>query len=236
MQDKLLLIKNEIKYMFKAKAIILLILAACIILSIGINSLNMTNDFNLFYIRKTSSTISFNSAKFGATICSLLFALFTVINLDKDRRKRSRTIIESNIDYLNIIKVRIISIVFYAILTTTVGMTVVMAIQRIVYGILIDIYYYLFSYFAVFFPTLLFSILIISGLYLLTESLDMSVITFGMIFIKSLKSNNYLLTWVRTNLDIVSDFAGIGPVGNTIIYNRLFWLLYIDLETMVQYR
>ena len=225
MSNKFLLVKNEIKYMFKAKAIILLILAACVILSIGINSLNMTNDFNLFYIRRTSSTISFNSVKFGATICSLLFALFTVINLDKDKRKRSKTIIESNLDYLNIIKVRIISIIFYAILATIVGMTIIMAIQKLIYSIPIDISYYLFSYFIIFFPTLLFSILIISGLYLLTESLDISVITFGIIFIKSLRSNNYLLTWVRTNLDIVSDFAGIGPVGNTIIYNRLLWLL-----------
>jgi hypothetical protein len=225
MPDKLLLIKNEVKYMFKEKAIILLILAACIILSIGINSLNMTNDFNLFYIRRTSSTVSFNSAKFGATICSLLFALFTVINLDKDKRKRSKAIIESNLDYLNIIKVRITSIIFYAILTTIVGMIVVMAIQKLIYGISIDAFYYLFSYFVIFFPTLLFSILIISGLYLLTESLDMSVITFIMLFIKSLKSNNYLLAWVQTNLDIVSDFAGIGPVENTIIYNRLLWLI-----------
>ncbi len=225
MPNKFLLIKNEVKYMFKTKTIILLILAACIILSIGINSLNMTNDFNLFYIRRTSSTISFNSVKFGATICSLLFSLFTVINLDKDKRKRSRTIIESNLDYLNIMKARIVSIIFYAILTTIVGMIVVMAIQKSIYSIPIDISYYLFSYFVIFFPTLLFSILIISGLYILTESLDMSIITFGMIFIKSLRSNNYLLTWVRTNLDIVSDFAGIGAVGNTIIYNRLLWFL-----------
>ncbi len=225
MANKLLLIKNEVKYMLKAKAIILLILATCIILSIGINSLNMTNDFNLFYIRRTSSTISFNSAKFGATICSFLFALFTVVNLDKDKRKRSKAIIESNLDYLNIIKVRIISIIFYAILTTIVGMIVVIVIQRLIYDISIDISYYLFSYFVILFPTLLFSILIISGLYLLMESLDISVITFGMIFVKSLKSNNYLLTWVQTNLDIVSDFAGIGPVESTIIYNRLLWLL-----------
>ena len=225
MANKLLLIKNEVKYMLKAKAIILLILATCIILSIGINSLNMTNDFNLFYIRRTSSTISFNSAKFGATICSFLFALFTVVNLDKDKRKRSKAIIESNLDYLNIIKVRIISIIFYAILTTIVGMIVVIVIQRLIYDISIDISYYLFSYFVILFPTLLFSILIISGLYLLMESLDISVITFGMIFVKSLKSNNYLLTWVQTNLDIVSDFAGIGPVESAIIYNRLLWLL-----------
>lgn len=225
MANKILLVKNEIKYMFKEKVIILLILATCIILAIGINSLNMTNDFNLFYIKRNSSTISFNSAKFGATICSLLFALFTVLKLDKDKRKRSRTIVESNLDYLYIIGARIFSIIFYAVITTIIGMIAVMAIQKLIYNIPIDISYYLFSYLIIFFPTLLFSILMISGLYLLTESLDMSVITFGMIFINSLESNNYLLTWVRTNLDIVSDFAGIGPIGNTIIYNRLLWFL-----------
>lgn len=225
MPDRISLVENEIKYMFKGKVVILLILITCIMLAIGINSLNMTNDFNLFNIRKTSSTISFNSAKFGATISSLLFALFTVLNLDKDRRKRSRTIVESNIDYSNIIKARIFSTIFYAIITTIVGMIVVMAIQKLIYGIPIDISYYLFSYLVMFFPTLIFSILMISGFYLLTESLDISVLTFGMIFIKSLTSNNYLLTWVRTNLDIVSDFAGIEPVGKTIIYNRLLWFL-----------
>ena len=214
---------NEIKYMFKSKIIIILILITCIILAIGVNSLNMTNDFKLFYLKRTSSTISFNSAKFGAEICSMLFALFTVLILDKDKRNKSKSIIESNLNYLSIVKIRIISIVFYAVLTTIMGMAMVMIVQKVKYGIPIDIYYYLFSYGLIFFLTILFSVLIISGLYLLTESLDMSIITFGLLFIKSLTSNNYLLNWIGTNMDVVSDFTGIGPVSKTIIYNRLLW-------------
>ena len=135
---------NEIKYMFKSKIIIILILITCIILAIGVNSLNMTNDFKLFYLKRTSSTISFNSAKFGAEICSMLFALFTALTLDKDKRNKSKSIIESNLNYLSIVKIRIISIVFYAVLTTIMGMAMVMIVQKVKYGIPIDIYYYLF--------------------------------------------------------------------------------------------
>ncbi|MEW8973035.1 MAG: M1 family aminopeptidase [Tissierellaceae bacterium] len=231
MQCKFLLFKNEVKYMFKSKSIILLILATYIALVMGINSINMTNDFDLFYIRRTPSVISFSSAKFGATIASILFSLFTVLTLDKDRRKRSKTIVESNIDYLDIIKTRIISIVFYAIVTTIIGMLIVMSIQKIVYGIPTEISPYIFSYFMVFFPTLLFSILIIAGFYLMTESIDIGIITFGIIFIKSLTSNNYLFTWIDTNIDIISDFSGIGPVSQSVIYNRILWL-FISLAIL----
>ncbi|WIV11934.1 M1 family aminopeptidase [Proteiniborus sp. MB09-C3] len=217
------LLKNEIKFMLKSKGMILLIIVACIIMTIGINSLNMSNDFDLFYIKRSSSTISFGSAKFGASICSLLFGLFTVLTLDKDKRKRSKAIIESNQSYYKLMVIRILSIVFYELLVTLLGMIVVMAMQKFTYGIPINISYYLFNYFVVFFPSLLFSTLIISGLYLLTDSLDISFITLGVFFAKSLTSNNYLFTWVQTNIDIISDFAGIQPVGNTILYNRILW-------------
>lgn len=218
------LLKNEIKFMFKSKIIIFLIMASCIIMTIGINSINMSNDFDLFYIRESSSTISFGSAKFGASICSLLFGLFTVLTLDKDMRKRSKGIIESNINYYNLMMIRILAIVFYEIVAILIGMIVVIAIQKSLYTIPINISYYLFNYWIVLFPSLLFSTLIVSGLYLLTNSLDISFITLGVIFIKSLTSHNYLLTWVQTNIDIVSDFVGFEPIGHTIIYNRILWI------------
>ena len=219
------LFKNEVKLMFKSKMIILLIVATCIMVTIGINSLNMSNDFDLFYIKMSSSTISFGSVKFGASISSLLFGLFTVLTLDKDRRKRSKAMVESNIDYYNLMIIRILSIVFYEVLTTLLGMLIVIAIQKFLYGISINTFYYLFNYGIIFFPSLLFSTLIISGLYFLTDSLDISFITLGVFFAKSLTTNNYLFTWVQTNIDIISDFAGIQPIAQTILYNRLLWLL-----------
>ncbi len=217
------LLKTEIKLMLKSKSVILLMIVSFAIMWIGINSLNMSNDFDLFYIRRSSSTIAFGSAKFAASICSLLFALYTVLTLDKDKRKRSKAIIESNQNYYKLMVIRILSITFIELLITLLGMTVVMAIQKFLYSIPIDISYYLFNYFIIFFPSLLFSSFIISGLYLLTDSLDISFITFGVLFALSFFSNHYLFKWVQTNIDIFSDFAGIEPVGNTILYNRLLW-------------
>lgn len=219
------LLKNEIKFMLKSKSTILLIIVACIAMTIGINSVNMSNDFDLFYIRRSSSTVSFGSAKFGASICSMLFGLFTVMTLDKDKRKRSKAIVESSQSYYKLVIIRILSIVSCELLVTLLGMVAVMTIQISLFGLFIDISCYLFNYFALFFPSLLISTLLITGLYLLTDSLDISFITLGIIFIKSLTSNNYLFTWVQSNIDIISDFVGIQPVGNTILYNRLLWLL-----------
>lgn len=218
------LFKNEIKLMFKSKMIVFLILVSCIAVTTGINSLNMSNDFDLFYIRRSSSTIAFGAVRFGASICALLFGLFTVLTLDKDKKKRSKGIIESNINYHRLMIIRILAIVFYEVIATIIGMMAVIAIQKFVFSIPIDIFYYLFNYWIIFFPSLLFSTLIVSGLYLLTDSLDISFIALGVLFVKSLTSNNYLFTWVQTNLDIISDFAGIQPVGQTIIYNRLLWI------------
>ncbi|MBU5427235.1 hypothetical protein KQI41_12490 [Tissierella pigra] len=218
------LLKNEIKLMFKSKLIMLLILVSCVAVTIGINSLNMSNDFDLFYIRRSSSTIAFGAVKFGASISALLFGLFTVLTLDKDKRKRSKEIIGSNIDYHKLMIIRILAIVFYEVIATIIGMMVVITIQKFVFSIPVNIFYYLFNYWIIFFPSLLFSTLIVSGLYLLIDSLDISFITLGVLFVKSLTSNNYLFTWVQTNLDIISDFAGIQPVGKTIIYNRLLWI------------
>ncbi|WMM23576.1 M1 family aminopeptidase [Tissierella sp. MB52-C2] len=218
------LFKNEIKLMFKSKLIMLLILVSCVAVTIGINSLNMSNDFDLFYIRRSSSTIAFGAVKFGTSISALLFGLFTVLTLDKDKRKRSKEIIGSNIDYHRLMIIRILAIVFYEVIATIIGMIAVIAVQKFVFSIPVNIFYYLFNYWIIFFPSLLFSTLIVSGLYLLTDSLDISFIALGVLFVKSLTSNNYLFTWVQTNLDIISDFAGIHPVGKTIIYNRLLWI------------
>lgn len=219
------LLRNELKLQLKSKTTLLVMLVAWLVMGIGINSLNFSNDFSLYYINKSSSTIAFASAKFAASICALLFGLYTALALDKDKRSRSKAIIASNQSYYHLFILRMGAIIIIELMVTLGGMVLVMGMQQLIYGIPIQVPHYLFNYFVVFFPTLLFSTLIIGGLYLLTDSLDISLITLGVISVQSLLSSNYLLTWVQTNLEILSDFAGIQPVGKTILYNRLLWCL-----------
>ena len=56
------------------------------------------------------------------------------------------------------------------------------------------------------------------------ESLDVSFLAFGILFLIGLNSPDHLLRWMDGGVAQYSDFGGIEPVTRYVVYNRLFWL------------
>ena len=74
-------------------------------------------------------------------------------------------------------------------------------------------------------PTLLLSLLLCAGLYLLSASLDAAFLGFGALFFLSLLSGDYKLSWVGGHVSWYSDFAGIAMHAPPLLYTRLLAFL-----------
>ncbi|BCZ46801.1 membrane protein [Clostridium gelidum] len=219
------LLKNEIKSLSKFKILWAVILVTNIFMIVGIDSINLSNDSSLYNIKVTSLTCALGSSKYGALSGILAFSTFTILILSRDNRKRVNSIIHSSIDEQKLLFVRIFSIIFYVVITIILGMIFTMAFAAIIYNVPIYFFDYLYCYTVISFPALLFSVFISVGLYLISESIDISILFMIVLFFISFLSPNYLLNWAQTGVTIFSDFAGVRPVSKLILYNRLLWFI-----------
>lgn len=218
------LFKNEIKLFSKSKLVLAMLILNGLISIWGINSINNSNDVFLHNIKHTSLTIALGTARYGALGGALIFSMLVVFILSKDSRKKSMDIIEASLDYYKLVRIRMAALIFYEIIMILMVAVAVWIIQILIFKIPIDFSIYIYCYSIVLFPTILFSILISSGVYMVSDSMDITFLVMVFLFFISMLSQNYLLTWVQTSAMVFSDFGGIRPVGKLIIYNRLLWI------------
>ena len=219
------LLKNEIKALSKFKILWVAILVTDIFMIVGIDSINLSNDMILHDIKMTSLTCALGSSKYGALSGILAFSTFTILVLSRDNRKRVNSIIYSSINEQRLLLLRLFSIIFYGVLTLILGIIFTMIFAVIMYNVPIQFFDYLYCYAVISFPALLFSVFISVGLYLISESIDISILFMIVLFFISFLSPNYLLNWAQTGVTVFSDFAGLRPVSKLILYNRLFWFI-----------
>lgn len=219
------LLKNEIKSLSKFKMLWAVILVTSIFMIVGIDSINLSNQRSLYNIKMTSLTCALGSAKYGALSGVLAFSMVTILILSRDNRKRVKSIIYSSIDEQKLLIMRIVSMIFYVLITIMLGMIFTMATQVVIYKVPIQFFDYLYCYAVIAFSALLFSVFISVGLYLISESIDISILFMIVLFFISFLSSDYLLNWAQTGVTIFSDFAGISPVSKLILYNRLLWFI-----------
>ena len=150
---------------------------------------------SLYNIKMTSLTCALGSSKYGALAGVLAFSMLTILILSRDNRKRINSIIYSSIDEQKLLIIRIFSIIFYVVLTIILGMIFTMAAQVIIYKVPIHFFDYIYCYTVIAFPALLFSVFISVGLYLISESIDISILFMIVLFFISFLSPNYLLNW-----------------------------------------
>ncbi|WP_026894686.1 M1 family aminopeptidase [Clostridiisalibacter paucivorans] len=222
--NNLKLFRNEIKFFVKSKLILSMIGLNILISLWGINSINNSNEMFLHNMRKTAMTMGLGTARYGALSGVLIFAMLAVFILSRDLRKESRCIIDSSLDYAKLNLIRIITLIFYSVIMTLILLILSFAMQIFIFKIPIDISIYIYCYGTILFPAILFSILLSSGIYMISDSMDITFISILVLFFINIFSKNYLLSWVHTVIPVFSDFAGIRPVGKLIIYNRILWL------------
>jgi len=228
----LILFKSEIKALFKQKTVLASILLINVCMVFGINSINNSNELMMHGIKRTSTTIAFGSGQYGVTIGVLLYAVLTVLMLSKDRRKNSIDIISSSTNYFRLNILRILSIILIAFITALSGLLIILGIQGFIFNIPIEFSVYAYTYIMILLIPVLLSIIMSGGLYMITNSIDMSLLSMGALYSIGTFSSNYLLLWVKPAVPIFSDFAGIQPAGKLIEYNRLLWI-YIGVSILL---
>lgn len=220
----LILLKNEMKILLKQKTAIASLFLMNAFMVFGINSINNSNQMMMHGIKRTSTTIAFGSAQYGITIGVLLYSVLTILFLSKDIRKNSIEIVSSSISYFKLSMLRILSVILISSITVLSGLVIILGIQSVILNITIEFYIYAYTYIVILFIPMVLSILISGGLYMITDSIDMSLLSMGVLYAIGIFSSNYLLLWVKPAIPVFSDFAGIKPAGKLIEYNRFLWI------------
>lgn len=214
---------NELRLLFRSKLTLMSVFLTVMAAVMGLKAIDYTNERSLVGLAKTSFTIALGPAQYAAITGSLLFAVLTLMHLSKDHRYNSKDLLNTSCNYSQVLVFRTAAILFCGIFSVVMGSIALYAVQVLVLKIPFDPVVSLSSMFVITFAGIFFTVLICSGLYLITENLDVSFLTYCILFFMSIGSSNYLLKWVQTQVVMYSDFGGILPVFKLVLYNRLFW-------------
>lgn len=218
-------LKKEIKAISKDKLVIPSIIIILGFTIYGLLDTTSANEMSLTNLNRTSLTISLLCSNVVAIPATALFAIITCFTLSRDKRKRSEFMIQSTMDYNKLNLIRVMAVIFYAFITVVLITIVSFIIQSVFLNIKFDILTNIFSYTFIILASMIFAILLCSGIYFIVQSIDITFLTFGVCFFTGISSSNYLFNWINYSYSIYSDFAGIQPITKYIIYSRLFQLI-----------
>ena len=213
------LAKIELKRLAASRLAWLLALAVLLTPLPGINSLFFCSTIS----SKTMMILS--PAKLSAMLAGILFAVFTIYELDRMSRYHMDSIIESGVDILTMNAAKITAILVFAF-KVLLAVTLVY-LPYTIYRLkeLFDLPLYLSSYGLITLPAVIFSVLISAGVYLVCRRMDASFLIFGGFVYSSLNfQSKYLMPWMQTNLGGYSDYFGNSFPMRLLVWNRLVWV------------
>ena len=214
---------NEIRLISRSKLALTSIFLTVLATVLGLKAIDYTNERSLVGLAKTSFTVALGPAQYAAIAGSLLFAVLTLMLLSKDHRNNSTSLLNTSCNYSQLLVFRTAAILSLGVFTVVLGGIALYAVQVFVLEITFDPVVSLSSLLVITLAGIFFTVLICSGLYLITENLDISFLSYCILFFMSIGSSNYLLKWVQTSAVMYSDFGGILPVFKFVLYNRLLW-------------
>ena len=215
---------NELRLISRSKLTLISIFLTVLATVLGLNDIDYTNERSLVGLAKTSFTVTLGPAQYAAITGSLLFAVLTLMLLSKDHRHNSKDLLNTSCNYSQVLVFRTAAILSCGIFSVMLGAIALYAVQVFVLKIPFDPVVSLSGLLAITLAGIFFTVLICSGLYLITEDLEISFLIYCILFFMSIGSSNYLLMWVRAPVFMYSDFGGILPVFKLVLYNRLFWV------------
>lgn len=230
------LLLNEIKLLSKSNFVRVSVVLTASAMVLGLNFLDYSDSISLHNLGKTSLSLILGPSKYGAIAGSLLFALTTLDMFGKEKKQRSVSLLEATPGYTFMSFTRTASLLFYGFIAILLGFVFVFGIQALLLEVPLNFGFTVVTYVLISFATIIFTVLICAGLYMLTESIDISFLTYLGLFFMSLTSPNYLLNWVQTHAIVYSDFGGISPVIRLVLYSRCLWIgisLFIFISGMI---
>lgn len=227
------ILANEYRLLLRSNFVRTIILLTVAFAILGMRAVEYDNDMQFHGMGRTSLTMSLGAAQYAALAGAALFAMLTLLTLSRDRRQKSRAIIEAAGGHGRVTAARIAGLLGLGLLTAMVTLITAFLAHRIQTNAPWELIPYLFSLGLILLPAIWFAILIAAVLDLVFENLDVAFLAFGVIYFIGFTSPNYLLRWVQGCSSVYSDFGGIEPVGRLVAYNRLFWLCLMAAVVLV---
>ena len=217
------LLFNEIRLLSRSKLTLTSVFLTALAAVLGLNAIDYAGQHSLMGLAKTPLTVGLGPAQYAGMVGSLLFAVLTLMLLSRDRRHKSTVILDTARNHSRLLVFRIAAVLFYGIIAVMLGALAVYVVQVFVLKIPFDPGVSLPALLAITLASIFFTVFLCSGLYLITESLDIAFLVFCILFFIGISYPNYLFLWVQSPVRIYSDFGGILPVFKLVLYNRLFW-------------
>lgn len=217
------ILSNEFRLLSRSAFARLVVVVTAALAVLGMRAVEYANEMQFHGMGRTALTMSLGAAQYGAMAGAALFAMLTLLVLSRDRRQRSRSIIEAAAGHGRVTAARVAALLALGLVTTLVCLVAALVAHHYQTSASYEVRPYLFSLGLILLPALWFATLLAAALDLVFENLDVSFLTFGTMYFFGFTTPNYLLRWVQTNASVYSDFGGIEPVGRFVVYNRLFW-------------
>ena len=217
------LLFNEIRLLSRSKLTLTSVFLTALAAVLGLNAIDYANVHSLMGLAKTPLTVGLGPAQYAGMAGSLLFAVLTLMLLSRDRRHKSTVILDTARNHSRLLAFRTAAVLFYGIIAVMLGALAVYVVQVFVLKIPFDPGVSLPALLAITLASIFFTVFLCSGLYLITDSLDLAFLVFCILFFIGISTPNYLFLWVQSPAQIYSDFGGILPVFKLVLYNRLFW-------------
>ena len=168
-----------------------------------------------------------NPALAGSLAGALVFALLTVLELDRVHRSRTDVLTDSMISPLAAEVSRTFALLTAAAAAAAMALLLWLPSAAMLTGVIFRPGLYAAVYFIVFLPALWFAVLFTAAAYQLFRRLDITLAAFAGFYLLSLTawSENWLLRWVNPAMAYLSDDFGNLRRLLSLGWNRLFWLL-----------
>jgi hypothetical protein len=173
---------------------------------------------------KFSMLIAF-PAKIGAVFGVLFFSSLTFYEFDRVQRAGISEIVYVNASSMKQHILKTISLILASFMATVLAMLIYMPYFLMKMRSFDGLRTYFISFLGIMFTSIVFSILLSAGIYLMTKYVNLAIIAMLFLILGSFSAGimlNYLYSWIQSPVTGFSSFFGYAQVLTALFWNRLF--------------
>jgi hypothetical protein len=218
---------DEVKRLCSSKITQIILMLSCLAPFLSIFAKNNTNSliFLIFPGYTKLSTALLTPTKMGALCGVVFFCILTLYELDKISRERIEEVVYVVVSPIKHHIFQTISLCLTGFIATSLASFLFMPYFLIKMHEVNQLDLYFISFFGIMFTAIVFCILLSSGIYFLTKSVNLSIIAMLFLFLASFSVGtmcSYLYSWVQSPVTGVSNFFGNTQILTALFWNRLF--------------
>lgn len=171
-----------------------------------------------------------NPAMAGALVSAILFAFLTSLELDRVHRTCTDLLTEAMVTPLSASLCKTVALLLAAVLAQAITLLVWLPVSIVKIGSVFQLWRHFAVYLSIMLPAMVIAVLFSTCVYQIVRRLDLTLVLSGAFVLVSmvLWSDNWLLRWVNPAITYLSDDFSITRILQSVLYNRLFWLLLMS--------